>query len=152
NNYAKLFDCFSIQSEHGGIDVVGLRFVDVNTVQRDVGLVRTRSRDVAGAGDARLQRQKRNRIARFEWELSDLLLYKVVSARSILSINQDLACAGRNGYGLAHISHLQRNLQLGRLIHQRIDFSESGLLETFGFNYKLIFARRDERKTESSAV
>ena len=148
---AELLDGLGVEAEHGvrrrvgavardRADLVGLLLVDVHTVERDVGLVGARARDVAGARDARLQRQQRGDVAGFERELRDLLRDEVVAERGVLPVEENLARRGRDGDGLADGPDLKPDVHLARLGDEHAHVREDALLEAGRFGLDAVVA------------
>jgi hypothetical protein len=77
--YAKLFDGFRIQTQHRFSNIACLCLVNVNAIQRHVGLVASPAGHVASWRHLGLQGQQRQYSTPFDGQLGQLRTAKIVS-------------------------------------------------------------------------
>ncbi len=138
--------------EAGRADLVGLRLVDVHAVERDVGLVGARARDVAGARHAGLEREERGDVARFERQLRDLLRDEVVAERGVLPVDERLVGLRRDGDGVGEGADFELRVDLRGLRDQRAHVRQHDLLEARGLDLDAVGAGLNQLEGVDAAV
>ena len=146
----KLRDGLCIQSQH--VPAEGVRFcvVNIDAVQRNVGLVAARAGNVAFFRHGRLQCEQVLHVAVVQGQFENLLVLDVVAQGCVLGINLNLAHRGINQYGLLDLADLQGLRYLSGVADQSMDTLHHILSETRCLDLHFIVARRYQSERVAS--